>query len=154
TIDNPNVWYELGIRHALRSRGIVIVAGRVTPAFDTFTQRKLIYRLTEWAVQPKTLEEDRAKLADMITATMAAWHGRKISPVYNLLPNLQEPDWKTLRVGDAVEFWEQHDAWEQRIDVARKAGQIGDLLVLANEAPVAAFRVNAWVAAGKALRRA
>jgi tetratricopeptide (TPR) repeat protein len=154
TIDNPNVWYELGIRHALRSRGVVIVSGRVTPAFDTITQRKLIYRLTEWAEKPETLAEDRAKLAAMVTATIEAWHGRKISPVYNLLPNLQEPDWKTLKVGDAVEFWERHDAWARRIDLARKAGQIGDLLVLANEAPIAAFRVDAWIAAGKALRRA
>ncbi len=37
---------------------------------------------------------------------MEAWHGRKISPVYGLLPNLQEPDWKSLRVGAALEFWE------------------------------------------------
>jgi tetratricopeptide (TPR) repeat protein len=154
TIDNPNVWYELGIRHALRSRGVVIVSGRVTPAFDTITQRKLIYQLTEWAANLKTLDEDKAKLAEMIRATMAAWHGRKISPVYNLLPNLQEPDWKTLRIGDARQFWEHHDAWERQIDLARRAGQIGDLLVLANEAPIAAFRVDAWIAAGKALRRA
>jgi len=154
TIDNPNVWYELGIRHALRSRGVVIVSGRVTPAFDTYTQRKLIYRLTEWAANPKILEEDRVKLAEMVTATMDAWHGRKISPVYNLLPNLQEPDWKTLRIGEAVRFWEQHDAWEKRIDLARRSGNIGDLLVLANEAPIAAFRIEAWITAGKALRRA
>ena len=26
TIENPNVWYELGVRHALRSRGVVIVS--------------------------------------------------------------------------------------------------------------------------------
>jgi tetratricopeptide (TPR) repeat protein len=154
TIDNPNVWYELGIRHALRSRGVVIVSGRVTPAFDTITQRKLIYRLAEWSANPDALKEDQAGLAAMVTATMDAWHGRKISPVYNLLPNLQEPEWKSLRIGDAREFWERHDAWERRIDLARKTGQIGDLLVLANEAPIAAFRVEAWIAAGKALRRA
>jgi hypothetical protein len=138
----------------LRSRGVVICSGRVTPAFDTITQRKLIYRLTEWAANPKALDDDKAKLAEMIQATMAAWHGSKISPVYNLLPNLQEPDWKTLRIGDARQFWERHDAWERQIDLARRAGQIGDLLVLANEAPIAAFRVDAWIAAGKALRRA
>src|SRR5688500_13869029 len=127
TIDNPNVWYELGVRHALRSRGGVIVCARETKAFDLYTNRKLIYRLGEWAANPKALEEDVAGLAGMITATMDAWHGRKISPVYNLLPNLQEPDWKTLRIGDAREFWERHDSWERRIDLARKTGHIGDL---------------------------
>lgn len=32
------------------------------------------------------------------------------------------------------EFWEQHDAWEDRVELARKAGHIGDVLVLADEA--------------------
>jgi tetratricopeptide (TPR) repeat protein len=90
----------------------------------------------------------------MVKATMDAWHGRKISPVYHLMPNLQEPDWKSLKIGDAREFWERHEAWERRIDLARRNGRIGDLLVLANEAPIAAFRVDAWIIAGKALRRA
>src|SRR5262245_34696175 len=41
TIENPNVWYELGVRHALRARGVVIVCGgRVTSAFDLYTDRK------------------------------------------------------------------------------------------------------------------
>jgi tetratricopeptide (TPR) repeat protein len=85
---------------------------------------------------------------------MASWHGRKISPVYELLPNLQEPDWKTLRVGAMVEFWEQHNAWEDRVELAGKAGHIGDVLVLAEEAPVAAFRAEAWIKAGEALLKA
>lgn len=155
TVDNPNVWYELGVRHALRSRGVVIVCGgRVTTAFDLYTDRKLLYRLKDGAPDPASLEEDKRKLADMVKATMDAWQGRKISPVYHLMPNLQEPDWKSLKIGDAREFWDRHEAWERRIDLARREGRIGDLLVLANEAPIAAFRVDAWIIAGKALRRA
>src|SRR5262245_21482241 len=155
TIENPNVWYELGVRHALRSRGVVIVCGgQVTTAFDLYTNRKLRYALKDGVPDPASLEEDKRKLAEMVTATMDAWHGRKISPVYHLMPNLQEPDWKSLRIGDAREFWERHEAWERRIDLARKTGRMGNLLVLANEAPIAAFRVDAWVTAGKALRRA
>jgi tetratricopeptide (TPR) repeat protein len=155
TIENPNVWYELGVRHALRARGVVIVCGgRMTSAFDLYTDRKLRYKLKDGAPDPAQLEEDKRKLAEMVKATMDSWHGRKVSPVYNLMPNLQEPDWKSLRIGDAREFWEKHDAWEQRIDLARKAGHVGDLLVLANEAPIAAFRADAWIKAGEALRRA
>src|ERR1700720_3494427 len=28
SIDNPNVWYELGVRHALRARGVVQILCR------------------------------------------------------------------------------------------------------------------------------
>ena len=98
SIDNPNVWYELGVRHALRSRGVVLVSGgKVTTAFDLYTDRKLRYSLKDGAPDPATLEDDKRKLTEMVKATMESWHGRKVSPVYNLMPNLQEPDWKSLR---------------------------------------------------------
>ena len=154
TLDNPNVWYELGVRHALRARGVILVSGGRTPsAFDLYTDRKLRYSIADGGPDPSTLTEDQSKLTGMVKATMESWHGRKLSPVYNLMPNLQEPDWKLLRIGDVREFWEQHDAWEKRIDLARKSGHIGDLLVLADEAPVAAFRAEAWIKAGEALRK-
>ena len=155
TIDNPNVWYELGVRHALRARGIVLVCGGRTPtAFDLYSQRKLRYSLKDGGPDPATLESDRQNLAEMVKATMESWHGRKESPVYHLMPNLQEPDWKSLRIGDVQEFWQKHDAWEARISLACKERHIGDLLVLADEAPIAAFRADAWVKAGEALRKA
>jgi hypothetical protein len=155
SIDNPNVWYELGVRHALRARGVVIVSGGQTPtAFDLYTDRKLRYGLKDGGPDPATIDNDTRKLTEMISATMESWHGRKVSPVYNLMPNLQEPDWKSLRIGDVREFWEQHDAWDIRLGRARKDGRIGDLLVLAEEAPVAAFRADAWIKAGEALRKA
>lgn len=154
TIDNPNVWYELGVRHALRSRGVVLVCGgQVTSAFDLYTDRKLRYHIKGQEPDPATLEDDIQDLSQMVKETMESWHGRKISPVYNLMPNLQEPDWKSLRIGDVREFWEKYDAWENRISQARKTGHIGDILVLADEAPVAAFRAAAWIRAGQSLRK-
>ena len=123
TLDNPNVWYELGVRHALRARGVVLVQGpRATQPFDIYTDRKLRYSLKDGAPDPARLPAERRQLVDMVTATATAWHGRTVSPVYHLIPNLQEPDWKSLRIGDAREFWERHDAWERRIDRARTAG--------------------------------
>jgi tetratricopeptide (TPR) repeat protein len=155
SIDNPNVWYELGVRHALRARGVVIVSGGQTPtAFDLYTDRKLRYGLKDGVPDPDTIKDDTRELTEMIKATMESWHGRKVSPVYNLMPNLQEPDWKKLRIGDVREFWEKHDAWDRRLGLARKEGRIGDLLVLAEEAPVAAFRADAWIKGGEALRKA
>ena len=155
TLNNPNVWYELGVRHALRARGVIIVCGgQVTTAFDLYTDRKLRYSIKDGGPDPATLENDRLLLAAMVQATMESWHGRKVSPVYQLLPNLQEPDWKTLRIGDVREFWERYDAWEDRVTLARKANKIGDVLVLADEAPVAAFRAEAWIRAGETLRKA
>jgi tetratricopeptide (TPR) repeat protein len=155
SIDNPNVWYELGVRHALRARGVVLVSGgRVPAAFDLYTDRKVRYALKNGGPDPATIEDDKHKLTEMVKRTMESWHGRKVSPVYNLMPNLQEPDWKSLRIGDVREFWEQHRAWESRLNLARKAGNIGDVLVLSEEAPVAAFRAEAWIKAGESLRKA
>jgi hypothetical protein len=61
TLDNPNVWYELGVRHALRARGVVLVQGpRPTQPFDIYTDRKLNYRLKDGAPDAAYLQTDRA----------------------------------------------------------------------------------------------
>jgi tetratricopeptide (TPR) repeat protein len=152
TADNPNVWYELGVRHALRSRGVVLVNGpRASKPFDIYTNRKYTYALSNGVPDPARLETDIRKIAEMTRATLDEWHGNPISPVYSLLPNLVEPDWKTLRMGKAREFWANYDDWAALIDRARKAGHPEDVLVLADEAPVTALRVEARVKAGKAL---
>lgn len=154
TVDNPNVWYELGVRHALRARGVVLVQGpRPTQPFDIYTDRKYRYGIKNGAPDPLTIEHDKTEITRIVKATVESWHGRKISPVYQLLPNLEEPEWKCLKVGDAVEFWEAHDKWAARIDLARKSNRIGDILLLAEEAPVAAFRAEAACIAGEALRK-
>jgi len=155
TVDNPNVWYELGVRHALRSRGVALISGgKVPTAFDLYTDRKLRYSLRDGLPDPEHLERDLQALIRILRSTMESWHGRSVSPVYTLLPNLQEPDWKTLRIGSVCEYWEAHDTWERRLRLARRENHLGDMLVLADEAPVAALRGEALVRVGKELRQA
>ena len=114
TLDNPNVWYELGVRHALRARGVILVQGpRPTQPFDIYTDRKLGYRLKDGAPDPDHLAADIAALAEITGETLEAGPERVVSPVYALLPNLAEPDWKSLRAGAAREFWRHYDDWRR-----------------------------------------
>ena len=152
SIDNPNVWYELGIRHALRSRGVIqVLTQRDNLPFDVYTDRTLRYHTKDGVPDPEFLQQDKEKLAKFAVETMASWHGRKVSPVYHLLSYLQEPDWKSLRVGEAQEFWERYDCWEERIEIARDKRRPGDIMLLADEAPTQALHLEAHRAAGKAL---
>ncbi len=154
SVDNPNVWYELGVRHALRARGVISIACRQGPMpFDVYTDRKLRYHMKDGAPDADLVKQDQAALASMVRETIAAWHGRKSSPVYQLLPFLQEPDWKTLRVGGVQEGWEQQEAWAQRLATARRKQRPSDVLVLAEEAPAQALRQEAHLIAARTLRQ-
>ncbi len=152
SIDNPNVWYELGVRHGLRARGVIqIQCQREFMPFDVNGERTRRYHIKDGAPDPAFLEADKKDLIALATATMAAWHGRKVSPVYHNLRFLQEPDWKSLRVEDAKEFWEAYEEWARRIEVARRRNLPGNILVFAKETPARMLQLEARCKAGKAL---
>src|SRR5882724_7700342 len=131
SIDNPNVWYELGVRHALRARAVIQVqAGRDYLPFEVYSDRALRYHLKDGAPDPVYLHADRQALATFATETIKSWHDRKVSPVYHLLPHLKEPSWKDLQVVEATEFRAAQADWERRIQVARRLGRPGDIMVL------------------------
>jgi tetratricopeptide (TPR) repeat protein len=154
SIDNPNVWYELGVRHALRARGVILIQSeRDYQPFDVYTDRKIRYHVKNGLPDPDLIKADRAALATMAKETMASWRGRKISPVYHYLPYLKENDWKSMRVGEVNEFWERQEAWEKRIRVAQEKMRPGDILVLASEAPVQVLQFEAYRTAGKSLMK-
>lgn len=154
TLDNPNVWYELGVRHALRARGVVLVQGpRSTSPFDIYTDRKLRYGVAAGAPDPATLAADRAALARMARETQSASTRRKVSPVYTLLPHLQQPRWQDLLLAGDNEFAQRYEAWRSRLEVAQQKHRAGDILVLAEETPVRALAVEARFQAGRALMR-
>jgi hypothetical protein len=154
TLDNPNVWYEIGVRHALRAGGTVLTyAMRDRLPFDIAGQRMQRYTLKDGKLVPDLLEKERAALKEAIEATLGAWRGRRASPVYQQLPSLKEPDWKTLKVGDVNEFWQALEAWESRVEVARRNQRPGDILVLAEETPNSVLEFEALRTAARALVR-
>jgi tetratricopeptide (TPR) repeat protein len=152
TLDNPNVWYELGVRHALRARGVLLVQGpRPTQPFDLYADRKLGYHLKDGAPDPQHVKEDRESLTRMARATQGAWSGRSSSPVYQLLPELREPDWRALLLAESNEISDTQQRWASRLEVARQKGRPGDILVLADETPNRALWLEAKRSAGDAL---
>jgi tetratricopeptide (TPR) repeat protein len=71
--------------------------------------------------------------------------------VYHLLRYLKEPDWRSLHIDEAAEFWEKYEAWESLIEIAQMSQRPGDILVLADEVPISFLRIEAYRTAGKAL---
>jgi tetratricopeptide (TPR) repeat protein len=162
SIDNPNVWYELGVRHALRARGVIqIFTRRERVPFDVSTDRALNYRVTEATAaapavpDPKFVEEDKKRLAIFATDTIKSWHGAKASPVYDLIPALQEQGWKELKVKetDTLEFWDRYKQWIGRVETARRQSRAGDVMVLSGETPTWVMRLEAKRMSGKALTK-
>jgi tetratricopeptide (TPR) repeat protein len=152
TLDNPNVWYELGVRHALRARGVVLVQGpRAGQPFDIYTERKLRYGLAGAVPDPATLAADRARITRMARDTLDAPSRREVSPVYQLLPHLEPPVWRRLLMEGHNEFRQVYEPWAARMEAARRRQLPGDILVLAEETPTRALRLEALRAAGDAL---
>lgn len=153
TIDNPNVWYELGVLHALRPRGVLPVQGNVRERmpFDVVVDRTLRYHLKDGRLDPEKLESDKAGLTAFLRDTIQSWHGRQDSPVYSMLPYLEPPNWKNLRVGGIKEYWDELDTWQQKVSVAQQTQRPGDILVYADEAPTRVLAFEGRLAAAKAL---
>lgn len=92
TIPNANVFYELGIRHALRRRRTILIKGQPSDStpFDLLTDRYLPYQLAN----PGASKE---QLVATIQATMRS-ERKTDSPVFELLPSLAEADPSTVQV--------------------------------------------------------
>ncbi len=155
SIHNPNAWYELGVRHGLRAYGIIQVRSDKAEKipFDVCVDRTIHYHLKDGLPDPKFLQSDRELLGKIAIETLRANFKRKpSSPVYQYLPYLKEPDWKSLQVKGADEFWQKHEQWAGLIEVAKNKGKPGDIVVLADEAPTYALKLEGYRIAGNALQ--
>jgi tetratricopeptide (TPR) repeat protein len=153
SIDNANVYYELGIRHAFRKRGVVhIQAGRAYMPFDIFNVRTLPYHITpEGVPDPAFIKNDIQAIARMTRDTWASDRDTIHSPIFNLLTGLKEPERKALRTPLATGFWREYNEWKERVTVAQRQKRIGDILLLTEEIQNPLIKEEAIGEAGKAL---
>lgn len=153
SIDNANVFYELGIRHAFRRRGIVhIQAGRAYMPFDVFNVRTIPYHITADGTPDQAfLEKDKAAIARVTRDTWASDPDAVHSPVFNILTGLLEPERKSLRTPLATGFWREYNEWKQRVTVAQRQKRIGDILLLTEEIRNPLIKEEAITEAGRAL---
>jgi hypothetical protein len=122
SIHNANVFYELGIRHALRPRHTFMIRTATTAKypFDLQTDRYLLY---EGANPAGEKGATVAELASALRSTIAA--ETPSSPVFQLLPALKPHDRPSL-VRVPRDFAED-------VERARQNQQFGDLRLFAQE---------------------
>ena len=90
TIFNPNVYYELGVRHAVRPQTTVLIsADESRLPFDVGHLRTLPYRLDEKG-QPKDAAAARTALAKRLEDCKQ--HGETDSPLFKLLEGFKPPE--------------------------------------------------------------
>jgi len=119
TTANPNVYYEVGVRHAVRPYSTVLIGADVkrTP-FDLAPDRVRPYTL-DGAGQPAAIPEDRE------TLVAALRHARKAttdSPVFQLIDDLPTPDIDRLKTDVFREQAEYSVEVKRRLREAREQG--------------------------------
>lgn len=110
TVHNPNVFYELGVRHALRKRRTVLIKGKPsadsTP-FDISGVRYMTYDVNDPGAS-------LAALVGVIKATLAEDRVTD-SPVFLMMPALPEADFRTVSTVP-IDFTEEVQLAQARSD--------------------------------------
>jgi hypothetical protein len=117
TFANANVFYELGVRHAVRpfSTVLLFAAGTRLP-FDVELDRGIPYALTP-AGSPTDLDATRRQLAERL---VAARDSSVDSPVFQLIEGFPQVDrLKTDVFRDQVRY---STTWKERLERARGEG--------------------------------
>ena len=129
---NPNVYYELGIRHAMRPRSTVILfAEGTTLPFDIALLRGVPYRTDESGV-PLEPQSCAAKVTRQLDAARANPHDD--SPLFQLLdymPRFEVDHSKTDTFRDRFDYSRKY---KERLADARKQGEAAVKSVVADPA--------------------
>jgi hypothetical protein len=118
TTANANVFYELGVRHAVKPATTILLfaAEGARLPFDVAPVRTLPYRLGADG-KPSAAEDDRAELAQLLAAARS---GAVDSPVYQLVEGF--PDIQHIKTDVFRERVEYSATIKEKLLAARKQG--------------------------------
>jgi hypothetical protein len=134
SLHNPNVYYELGIRHAFRDKYTFLIRSNVSPVpFDLMTDRYLVY---DHAHPENTVEALTTALQQTLNTE------KSDSPVFQYLPHLKPED-SALFLAVPREF-------SEAVERAKHRKLRGDLRLLATEAEGFVWEVEGMRAVGRA----
>ena len=135
SIHNANAFYELGIRHALRSSATFLLRSETTHKypFDLQTDRYFLY-------DAETPESRVEELADALQSTLA--NAAPDSPVFQLLPGLRPHSRRELVKVPA--------AFVEDVERARRECRPGDLRLYAHEVRAFEWDQEGWRLIGDA----
>lgn len=124
---NPNVFYELGVRHALRSGTILIALKGTKPPFDVGDLRVIPYE-DRVGAQKSAIPEIQAVLNSLLATERAV-----DSPVLHAIPQLS-------KLGAVKEHEAQLGALERERDVLRAQLAVSERTSLTNQDILEALR--------------
>jgi hypothetical protein len=121
TLANANVFYELGVRHAFRPWSTVpMIAQDNRLPFDVQMLRTVHYVLgTDGTPDPSHTDETRRTLAKLL---IEARTGKKDSPIFQLLDDLQAPAVAHAKTDTFREQVEYSNQLKGKLAIARKTG--------------------------------
>jgi tetratricopeptide (TPR) repeat protein len=119
TTANPNVFYELGIRHGIRPHSTVLMFGKGTRLpFDVAPLRALQYAIDEFGM-PSDVDVDRDALAARLTGCRDPIED---SPLFQLIGDWPKPKIARLKTDTFRELVEYSQKYKSKLESARKRG--------------------------------
>ena len=120
TTANANVFYELGVRHAVRPWSTVLIfAGGTRLPFDIAPLRGLPYALDS-SGKPANVDAARGELTTRLNVAKRQAQGD--SPLFQLLDGLQPPDLARLKTDSFRDRVELSNQAKERLAEARRRG--------------------------------
>ena len=118
SIPNANVYYEIGIRHAARSTGCVLVsADWARPVFDIAQMRRLTYPLPDEFVT----HEDGKKISKALHSGISSM-AEEVSPVVHIVPEIGSLDKDINELGRPTNMFDPAKVKQFHDDLERVQG--------------------------------